>query len=123
MKRWIQSQEWAIRTCFMLMFLFGIVMSVMVPPWQVPDEETHVVLMGQGICNSALEDVLFQDMELDCYRIKSQPNEKVNVEQWKAAMTRKPGYDWKDCMPKGIRLSAVKHLPALAGMIDRKSVV
>ena len=117
MKRWIQSQEWAIRTCFMLMFLFGIVMSVMVPPWQVPDEETHVVLMGQGICNSALEDVLFQDMELDCYRIKSQPNEKVNVEQWKAAMTRKPGYDWKDCMPKGIRLSAVKHLPALAGMM------
>ena len=63
----------------MLMFLFGIVMSVMVPPWQVPDEETHVVLMGQGICNSALEDVLFQDMELDCYRIKSQPDRKSVV--------------------------------------------
>lgn len=117
MRRWIQSQDWAIRMCVVLMFLFGIVMSVMVPPWQIPDEETHIAIMGEGIGRSELKDLLFQDMELDCYRIKSQVDEKVNVEQWKATMTSRPGYSWKECMPRGVHLSVVKHLPALMGLL------
>lgn len=117
MKKWMQSQEWAIRFYMILMLVSGIIMSVMVPSWQTPDEAGHLGMIGEAIENPKMADLFQQDMNLDCGRISFQPEEKMNVEQWKAAMGTKPGYSWQECMPKGIHLSAIKHLPALIGIV------
>lgn len=117
MKRGIQSQEWAVRVCMMLILVFGIVMSMMIPPWQIPDENAHIRMIGEGIGNPNLEELFLQDMDMDCHRIHFNSEEKVDIEQWKAAMTAGPSYSRMDCMPKGFHISSIKHLPAMVGIL------
>lgn len=113
----MQGQKQAIRACMALMFLAGALMSVMVPAWQTPDERAHVALMGEAVGNPQLPELLEQDMNLGCDRIRFQSEEKIDLAQWKAAMGKEPGYSRRDCMPQELHVSAIKHLPALVGLL------
>ena len=116
MKKWMLSREGAVNGCLVLMLVFGILFSFMVPPWQTPDEYAHVRLIGEGLNNPRLGEVLQEDMDLDGGRISFQYDEKMDVEQWRDAMTKAPGYRWQEAAPGGIRVSVLKHLPAALGM-------
>lgn len=117
MKTWLKGREGAIRGCMVLMLLFGIILSFMIPPWQTPDEYSHVLLIGAGEGNLDLADTLRTDMNLEDERIRYQYEEKINLEQWRDAMTKAPGYHWTECMPKGVHLSLLKHWPATFGIL------
>ena len=117
MKKWVQNQAWAIRACFLLMIVFGIIMSVMVPSWQIPDEYTHITMIGESMGRPELAELFSQDMNLDYNRIVFHADEKLDLEQWKDAIGSIPTYSWRECMPCGLQLSAVKHLPAMLGIL------
>ncbi len=117
MKKWLDNQEGAIRVCMILMLVMGIIMSIMVPPWQTPDEDTHVLVIGYSLDNPSLFEVLNQDMNLESGRIRFQYEEKLNIEQWKEAVTKTPSYTRQEVLPNGMNLSVLKHLPATIGIL------
>lgn len=112
----MENRKLAIRVCLALMFLCGIIMSVMVPPWQSPDENAHLAMIGESFCNGNMAEQLMQDMPLDNGRIRFQYDEKISINDWKAAVTKTPGYSRAECLPKGLTLSVLKHLPAGLGV-------
>lgn len=109
----------AMGVCLLLMLAWGVLLSVMVPPWQTPDEYTHLQMIGNSLGNDGMADHLFQDMdmELEQWRIRYQYEEKVNIKVWKAALTKAPDYARADCLPGGVSVSVVKHLPAAVGIL------
>lgn len=112
-----ENNKLAIQVFFLLMFVWGVVMSFMIPPWQTPDEYAHLNMIGYGFKNEHMAGNLIQDMDLDNGRLRFQYNEKINVDAWKAAMLKAPTYDRESCLPHGISLSVVKHLPASMGIL------
>lgn len=108
--------QWS-RICFALIFLFGIILTIMVPPWQTPDEPEHLKNIGESIYNENLASELLGDLVLGRDRIRFQSEEKLKLDDWRASMTKAPEYNRSDCMPKGVSLFVVKHLPATIGIL------
>lgn len=117
LRRILENQKLAIRICLLLMLIGGLVLSVMVPPWQSPDEYAHLRVIGESLENDSMADYMMQDMELDQARIRFQYDEKVDVQAWKDAMTKVPDYTREDCMPKGLCKYVIKRIPSTAGVL------
>lgn len=115
--RWIEDKKLAMRTYLILMFVTGIVVSFLIPTWQTPDENAHLDMIGMSLKNENMEEFLRKDMPMDANRIRCQYNEKLNIEEWKEAMTQKPSYKRFSCTPKGMNLSVIKYLPAALGIV------
>lgn len=110
------NQKLAVRLCFLIMFVWGIIMSAMIPAWQTPDEYSHLIYIGSSLKNADLAESMLQDLELDQARIRFQYDEKVDPAAWKEALGKTPKYDWTACLPRGLRFSAFKYLPAIVGI-------
>lgn len=110
------NEELAIRLWLILMLIGGIFLSVLIPPWQTPDEYSHLNYIGLSLKNDALAENFLQDMELDQNRIRFQYDEKVDESAWEEAIYKAPGYDRLECLPKGITPSVLKHLPSAVGI-------
>lgn len=95
---------------------WAVVMTFMVPTWQTPDENAHIAEIGRALDNDNLSQAIMSDIDLQWLTIMSHPENKINISEWKAAMTKSPDYDKSDCLPKGIHLLVIKHLPAVIGM-------
>lgn len=107
----------SVKTYFIILAVWGAVMSFMVPTWQTPDEEDHIAEICDAFGNREAADLIYEDVNLDAGRLRFHPEEKVDKGEWKAAMTAKPSYDRKDVMPKGLYLNVIKYLPAAIGVL------
>lgn len=97
--------------------VWGCCFSFMIIPWQIPDEYTHLQMIGSEIANDSIAELLMNDMPLDQGRIIFNKDEKVNINLLKEALIKRPGYSVKQCLPRGISVRCVKHLPAIIGIL------
>lgn len=97
--------------------VWGLCFSFIIIPWQTPDEYTHLQMIGSEIKNESIADILLNDMSLDMNRIIFHNNEKVDITLFKEALSKKPEYSFIDCLPKGISIKSIKHLPATVGIM------
>lgn len=97
--------------------VWGCCFSFMIIPWQIPDEYTHLQMIGSEIANDSIAELLMNDMPLEQGRIIFNKDEKVNISLLKEALIKRPGYTIKQCMPKGISLKSIRHFPAIIGIL------
>lgn len=116
-RRQSNNLEISYRVIFVVMALWGVLMSVMVPPWQIPDEYAHVNMIGESMGNPFLGEVLLEDMSLEMGRIFNNEQERLDREQWVQALTKKPGYDYARPPLSCFRLTFLRHLPAGLGLL------
>lgn len=100
------------------MFLMGFAMLNLVPTWQIPDEGTHLEMIGYEIGKDiGFADALREDIGIEPNRIIRNFDEKVNIDEITSAMTRSPEYSKSEMLPEGINLSFIRHFPATIGII------
>lgn len=100
--------------------IWGILFMFLILPWQGPDEDSHVDMIGNELGISGLSDILKADMDLDAHRIRWNPNPReigrIELRQVVGAMFQKPQYTRTECLPKTVSIRIIRHLPAAAGM-------
>lgn len=97
--------------------VIGIIMSFIIGPWQIPDEATHLYAIGKSIKNEVFADNVIDNLGIERGRVEQNKEEVFEVRQLLDAMTREPDYSIKEMMPNGLKLSAIKYIPALCGML------
>lgn len=100
-----------------VLMIWGLFMSFLIPIWQIPDENTHLRLIGQSVKNDNLFSCLYEDCELDFGRVAFHAEEQIDVSTWKKAMTKAPAYTFDEVAPRGIDISIIKRLPATLGVL------
>lgn len=113
-----ESKLCSANTRFILLAsLFGIVFSFSIIPWQTPDEWTHLKMIGEGIENPSLVEVLHNDMPFNEYFIKFDNEKAVNDNELISVMTKKPSYTLAECLPRGVSYEFFRHFPAAIGIM------
>lgn len=74
-------------------------------------------MIGTEIKNESFAELLLSDMPLDKDRIIFNSDEKVDIALFKEALIKRPEYSVTECLPRGISLKCVKHLPATIGIM------
>ncbi len=105
------------KAAILLLAIFGIAMSLLVPSWQTPDENTHLQRIGEALGIEELSHELHGDMPMDFTRIQAKPEEKMEKKEWREAFTKAPAYDREKLFPTGLHLSVIKYLPAALGIL------
>lgn len=111
MKNNVKEKIWAV-----MMFSWGLIMLFLVPTWQTPDEYTHLELIGNSINNNQFAENLKESVGIESGKVIFNPAEKIDRHEQQEALTKQPEYTRTEMMPHGVTLSALKHLPAMAGM-------
>lgn len=109
-------EEKEIKLFASIALLLGTVMMFLISPWQIPDEDTHLYLIGYHMNNVEFVDKITQSLGMDRGRVEWTISEKTNVEQMLQAMIKKPDYNIVEMLPKTFSLSMIKYLPAIFGM-------
>lgn len=99
-----------------VMFVWGLIMSILIPTWQTPDERTHLKMIGESVGNSELAEILTENISIELERIEFHPSEKVDIDEQLDSMKREPTYSRIDILPHSIGLDIIEHLPAIVGM-------
>lgn len=107
----------SIKSNFIVLAIWGVIMSFMMPTWQTPDEQSHLSSIGSSLRNEEMAQLLYDDMKLSRRKIQFHSDVKIDMQEWKEAVTKKPTYSRGDCMPKGISLKVITHLPATVGLL------
>ena len=100
-----------------MMLVWGILMTFLVPAWQTPDELMHLSYIGDSIENPSLVNILYQDMWLDYEDVRLGGGHTISEATYRQAMVKEPSYEMSACMPGGLKLSVIKHLPATLGLM------
>lgn len=106
----------ATRIYFIVLFVWGICFSFLIPTWQTPDEFSHLQVMGEAVGCPDLAATLMEDLPLSQGEIRGNVGQKVEMELYKVALTKKPAYTVAECLPKQIRSYVLTHLPAMIGI-------
>jgi len=101
----------------LIAFIWGIMFSILILPWQGPDDYSHVEMIGEEIRNPNLAEILLEEVSLNEHGIRWNPKEKIEISKVWDAMLKKPEYKVSDCAPKGISIKVVRHLPAIVGIV------
>ena len=100
--------------------VWGTIFTFLILPWQGPDEYSHIDMIGSAFGINGFSDILKADMDLDEHRLRWNPNGRedgrIELKQVISAMFQKPDYKRSDCLPRGISIGIVSHLPAAVGM-------
>lgn len=100
--------------------VWGTIFTFLILPWQGPDEYSHIDMIGSTLGIYGFSDILKADMDLDEHRLRWNPNGRedgrIELKQVISAMFQKPDYKRSDCLPRGISIGIVSHLPAAVGM-------
>ena len=84
------------------MFLWGLAMSFLIPPWQCPDETSHLLYISMDVHNEPMFSVLFEDLDAvtDC-----------SLEMREPVQER---HDREALAPDGFNVAILKHIiPAM----------
>lgn len=101
-------------TCFAI--LFGIFFSFAIVTWQVPDEYTHLILIGEEINNDELVPCIDDELNFDGGRILHSVEEKMSLSEMRRLMTTPAHYNREQLFIKGVSIKALRHLPAIVGI-------
>lgn len=112
----VENKKLAYRIAMIILFLWGVAMSFLVPPWQVPDEMTHLRMIGYSLGADHMMKEFWDDINLDDERLKFHTEEKIDIELWKDALTKAPGYARADALPTRIHPMILKYFPAILGI-------
>lgn len=99
-----------------VIFIIGFIMMFLVPTWQIPDEYTHLQIIGDSIHNEDFAPNLEQSMEIERGRVERNYSEKVDFDELKKAMVKTPEYTRKEMLPRGLDFSIIKHFPSVIGL-------
>lgn len=113
MKKYIEISEYRFA---IFAFVWGLLFSFLIIPWQTPDEYAHLSMITEGVKNYELDDYLLKEMELGCDRIRYNADEKIDMGEFYDSLTKKVAYAGIDYLPKGISINTIKHLPAFLGI-------
>ena len=102
---------------FISIFIYGLIMMFLIPTWQIPDESTYLWMIGMSIENEEFSEILMNSVGIHNDDIIFDYSEKIDIDEQERAMLKKPDYNKKDVMPKGMNLSIIKHLPATMGIL------
>lgn len=105
-----------IRIFFIVAMLIGTVMSFVVSPWQIPDEQTHLYYIGGAIKCEEYDLRIEQSLGMDKRRVEWDPEQKTDWDQFVSALTKAPDYKVSEMLPQGVSLYAIRYLPAIIGM-------
>lgn len=100
-----------------IIFIVGLILSILIPTWQTPDEPAHLEMIGQSIKNDSFAMELKNDIAIKTGRIEFHPEKKVKESEQKEALLTPPQYTKREMMPKGITLDIIKHFPATCGIL------
>lgn len=100
-----------------IIMVWGIMISFMIPMWQTPDENTHIMVIGQSLGNERIVSYLFNDVNLDAWRVAFHSEEKIDTEMWIDSMTKSPSYSFSDVAPSGLDFVIVRRLPSTIGLL------
>lgn len=100
-----------------IILVIGIVMSILIPTWQTPDEPAHLAMIGESINNGKFARVLEEDLSIKSGRIEFHTDQKINKQEQIKAMFTKPSYKRAEVLPKGVTIGIIKHFPALCGIL------
>lgn len=99
-----------------VIFIIGFIMMFLVPTWQIPDEYTHLEIIGDSIHNEDFAPNLEQSMEIERNRVERNYSEKVDFDELKKAMGKTPEYTRREMLPRGLDFSIIKHFPSVIGI-------
>ncbi|GHU40895.1 hypothetical protein FACS1894111_02300 [Clostridia bacterium] len=106
-----------VKVFFLVLLVWGLLFSFLVPMGQIPDEQAHLSMIGESLGNPDMAGILSNDVALGQQRIAWHDQEKIDPKEWQAALTKQPGYTLLEVLPKGISLSVLKHFPATIGIL------
>ncbi len=109
-------KEKEIKYFAIIAMLIGVVMSFLISPWQVPDEYTHLSLIGYAIGNNHFAQNIAESLGMDQGRVEWNETEATSIEQFLTAITKKPDYHIQEMWPNGFGLDVIKYFPAILGM-------
>lgn len=112
----LDNRDNAFRVLFIIVALFGLMMTFAIPPWQTPDELAHVSQIGYFTGNPSLGETLMNDMELDFNKVIFNSEGRIDAVKYMQAMTAKPGYERRDVLPKSVSFYIIRYLPTAMGM-------
>lgn len=99
-----------------LMLILGFTILFLIPTWQIPDEYTHLKVIGDAIYNDNFASLLAESVNIDGSIMRNY-DKKVNIQEVQSALSSSPVYDKTDMMPRGISLSIIRHLPSTLGIL------
>lgn len=97
--------------------ILGIAMSFAIPTWNVPDEYTHLSVIGNTISNEEFVHLIESSVGIQRGRVENSDEEIVNKQELANAMTKSPDYTRTQIMPRGVTFEIVKRLPATVGIL------
>lgn len=106
-----------IRAFFIVAMIIGIAMSFLISPWQIPDEDNHFTHIAGSLQFIDGINKVEDSMGIDKGRVEYNIYERVDVEQWLAAMIKTPSYAYGEMHPHGISHYALYYIPAMIGML------
>ncbi len=96
--------------------ILGLIMSILVPTGQTPDEYSHLNMIGNSVGLEKFASNIMKSIELETEDIAYNYDKKINIEEQKNVLTEKPIYSRKEMLPKKITVAVIKHLPATIGI-------
>lgn len=99
------------------LFAVGFVMSVLIPTWQTPDEETHVKAFSKAIRNDSFYENLIEELNPSGENVVMDADERTSLSDQLQLITKKPGYTRLEMMPRGITVGIIKYLPIVCGLM------
>lgn len=103
---------------FMLcIFIWGLIMSFLIPTWQIPDESAHIQEIFMALGEKDFAATFEQSVGIEKGRIETHPEEKVNKEELWNAMSKEPDYRKSDAALKSVQPYVLKRLPATIGIM------
>lgn len=109
-------EEKQVRIFYIIAMLIGIIMSIMISVWMIPDEDNHLELIEKAIKNPTFMDNLEMSLGMDRGRVEWDESQAIDVKQFFSAMIKKPDYTVREMLPQGFSLSVLKYLPCVLGM-------
>ena len=97
-------------------FLLGIILSIMIPTGQTPDEYSHLNMIGNSVGLEDFASNIIKSIPIEIDDIAYHYDEKIDIKEQKEALTEKPVYTRGEMVPKKISLTIIKHLPATLGI-------
>lgn len=100
-----------------LMFAMGLLISLLIPTWQTPDEYAHLNMIGHAMGVEDFAENIQDSVNVERERMEFHYDEKVDLEAHKKALSKDVSYEKSEMLPRTLSLSIIKHLPATIGMV------
>lgn len=106
-----------LKVIFIVFFIWGCVVSFLVPTWQVPDESTHLNQIGESIGIANLGTNWITNCSVEFGRLVHNKEQNLSIEEWNNYSKIKCDKDFLKQSGINIRASILKHFSATIGII------